>query len=546
MEVTLTNHWSTRALDTLRTAPVIPRRVGVNRSPTHELDDELYELTGKRGMPIIDAIILGYPATTDTWSEDGVRSSCPWGRGRMELRLRSHPDHQWETSDLGYTLPWRACVELLVLQQQYRTWIPTMVCEDARPVLPRRWGRDLARTLGLEWIPEVEDALMSPEILCWGSHFLTRSIGGFARLLHNCNEHGFSATIYAQCAPIKFVDEVNTTNTQTKQAQQTLHLPRSRHYDESIFSLHHEELIRETRRFRGHTIEIVDSSPRGIQRIRRHPPALGSNRLREYLQQNAVSMPSTPPCVATPSALEGAVEELNQLERTLIVDPREGNMWLGLWHLDELPDTARRAAPTALTVARDTPKITRTEWPFYRWGDLDMICIGGGPEFESYLRDATGAIWFCDVAYGHFGFVCGSTISWLERIAFSSRLDAMSHESPLLTIPLRAWDELPRHFNVPLVPECSDPRARLYVSSTYTILESDPTHGTPVVELRARSSRELIPVVQWAKRHWKATKVAVSGSDEALRELVDAIHDEDIQLLDGETGGWKTTTFWEN
>lgn len=451
------------------------------------------------------------------------------------------PDGEWETSDLGSTISWRACVELLVLQQQYRSWIPEIVCEDALTTLPRRWGRDLAKALGLNAIETVDDAFADDEILCWGSWFLARTIEGAARVLEQCNVLGFSAQIPAQDAHVRFVSDLEQ-HTTAEHREKTL---RCEGDEAIIVSISGRDLVQQTRSLCGHIIETIKATPTHLERIRRHPPAMGSERLREYLRRHAVSIPAAPPDAMTRAGSNSAPEEVWQLGRTLLLRPSEGNMWLGLWRLEDLPQAARKAVPQRVVVAPDSPQIVRTEWPFCRWGNLDMICIGGGPEFESYLHHATGAIWLCDATYGHFEFVCGSILSWLERIAFNAHLNAMSHESPLLMIPLGAWGKLPGSFNVPLVPECSDPRARLYVSSTYTVWESAPPLGTPVVELRARSSRELIPVVQWAKRHWKTTKVAISGNDGTTDALIDTLHDEDIQVLDGETGGWKPATFWD-
>ncbi|XXY48845.1 hypothetical protein WME91_53460 [Sorangium sp. So ce269] len=78
------------------------------------------------------------------------------------------------------------------------------------------------------------------------------------------------------------------------------------------------------------------------------------------------------------------------------------------------------------------------------------------------------------------------------------------------------------------------------------IWESNPTRGLPVIDVRARGSRELIPIVKWARERWGTMKVAVSGDDGATQELVDAIEAEGIGILDGETGGWKTASFWDS
>ncbi|WP_441286331.1 hypothetical protein ACSRUE_28410 [Sorangium sp. KYC3313] len=494
-------------------------------------------------MPVIDGITLGYPATLEAPPDNRTKGYCLWGSGRRQIRLVEREGGAWETSDLGSSISWRACVELLVLQHHYRSWIPELVCEDALAALPRRWGRDLAQALGLDAIETVDNTFADKEILCWGSCFLTRSAEGAARILEHCNRLGFSARMPAHDAHLRFVSDLDHHAIDEPRATP---LYRSRCENTITVALGEQDLVQQTRSLCGHVIETIRATPTHLERIRRHPPSVGSDRLKEYLRHHAASLPVAPPSAMTGAPMCSVPEDVRQLGRTLLLRPGEGEMWLGLWRLEDLPRAARQAAPQNVVVAPGSSRIVRVEWPFYTWGDIDMICLGGGPEFESYLRDATGAIWLCDVAYGHFDFVCGSTISWLERIAFNSHLDAMSHESPLLTIPLRAWHDLPGHFNVPLVPECSDPRARLYVSSTYTVWESAPPHSTPVVELRARSSRELIPVVQWAKRHWTTTKVAISGSDEALTELSDTARHEHIQILDGETGGWKATTFWDN
>ncbi|KYF55479.1 hypothetical protein BE04_36310 [Sorangium cellulosum] len=533
----LTTRWSDRALDALRAAPVVPRTPLADLSPTRELDDELYELTGRRGMPVVDGTTLGYPATIDAPTDECQRGYCLWGRGHTRIRLNERLDGVWETADLGSTISWRACVELLVLRQQYRSWIPVLVCKDALPALPRRWGRDLALALGLGAIDAVDNAFCDDEILCWDSHFLARSINGSARILERCSSLGFCASMPAPDAHLTFVSDIEQRSTQGGLE----HLHRGPGDDEVVVSIAGRDLIRQQRMFRGHVMETVEATPTRLERIRRHPPALGSARLREYLRRHAVVLPAAPP----PAAMAGAPEELLLLGRTLLLRPGEGNMWLGLWRIEDLPDAARRAAPTAVAVARGAPKLARGEWPFYRWGDLDMICIGGGPEFESYLCDATGAMWSCDAAYGHFEFVGGGVVSWLERLAFNADLDAMGHASALLTIPLKAWGELPERLNVPLVRECSDARSRLYVSAAYAIWESSPTRGIPVVDVRARGSRELIPVVTWARERWGTMKVAVSGDDGTTEELADAIEAEGIRILDGETGGWTTASFWD-
>ncbi|WP_438020325.1 hypothetical protein WMF18_15185 [Sorangium sp. So ce315] len=537
----LTTCWSDRALDALRAAPVVPRTPLADLSPTRELDDELYELTGRRGMPVLDGTTLGYPATLDAPTDECAHGRCLWGTGHTRIHLNERGDGTWETSDLGTTISWRACVELLVLRQQYRSWIPVLVCKDALPTLPRRWGRDLAQALGLGTIDAVENAFGDDDILCWDSHFLTRSIDGAARILERCNSLGFCASMPAPDAHVSFVSDIEQQPAQGRLE----HLHRGTGDDEVVVSIVGRDLIRQQRMFRRHVMEALEATPTRVERIRRHPPALGSDRLREYFRHHAIALPAAPPHAAESAGMVGSPEALRLLGRTLLLRPGEGNMWLGLWRIEDLPEAARRAAPAAIAVARGAPKISRSEWPFYRWGDVDMICIGGGPEFELYLCDATGAMWSCDVAYGHFEFVGGDVVSWLERLAFNAELDAMGHTSALLTIPLQAWGELPEYLNVPLIRECSDARSWLYVSAAYAIWESSPTRGIPVVEVRARSSRELISIVKWARERWGTTKVAVSGEDEMTEELAGAIEAEGIRILDGETGGWKTVSFWD-
>jgi len=537
--------WSPRARNALRRARVAPRGAAAQASPTVALDEELFTLTGGRGLPILQGLTLGYPSTLDTLAEEGASFSpayCLWGKGEQRIHLKQRSSGAWETSDLGTTMGWRAVVELLALREEYQSWLPVVTCQDAREELPRRWGRDLASALGMTPAAEVSDTFMDADLLCCGSSFFARSMTGLDRLLAACREHGFAASVSAPGVRTTHVDDLEKYI--AEEPWTTLLESSTRDVASSLES-RGQDAVRQVSRFRDHAIEVVQFTRTGAERLRPETPALGSERLREYLRRYALALPAAPPSVFASQAMLGALAEVRQVGRLLLDRPDAGDLWLGLWRFEDLPSTPAKAVPKRVEIAPGEPPLCQVQWPVFRWGDLDLVCIAGGPEFECYLCDATGAVWLCDAPYDQFDFLCGSVVCWLERAAFNTELNAMKRSGPVLTMPLAAPGELPAHFNIPRIPECSDSRSALYVSTTYTVWESSPTRGRPVIAIQGRDASELVLVVRWAKQRWGTARMSIPGTEEAPQALADAMSAEGIQLVDGGTGGWLPSTVWE-
>lgn len=540
----LESSWSARTRQALREGPVRSRGAAANTSPTSGIDDELYELTGRRGMPVVDDIVLGYPATLDE-SEHGPESShdCLWGHGRISIRLDRRPDGEWITYDLGEALSWRAAVELLVIQQEYRSWIPELRVQDARTAHPRRSPLELTARLGLVPEPSIEAVRIDSDILYFTGSFWVRTIAGLERLVRACDELQFNARFHAPEAQheprfVPDLEGVVRTGSFVDVLRRTNEIGQ-----EIAIQLQDRDAVRHLSYLSGGLCEVLEARPSGASCFRLPPPELGNERLRSFLRRYALTLPPAPPPVRASAAMSATLDEVRRLGR-LFLNPPSGKMWLGLWCRDDLLRPLVSSIPREIEIVPSgASRLSMVEWPVYRWGDFEMVCVGGPTDYCFYFCDQMGGIWLSDPAYDGFDFIAGSLLSWLEAIAATDSRDPFE-SGPLLAMPMKTISDLPAHLGTSLVPERSDQRHRLYMSPDYVIHETIPTRGVPLVEVRGRSGEALVPVLAWAKEHWGTRKAAISGCYDVPEAVADAAHRLGIQLVDGEPGGWKPEAFW--
>lgn len=542
----MTTPWSSRAREALRCAPVVPQGELAGASPTRVPDDELYELTGRRGMPILDGVLLGYPSTLDIPPDEDVPftpSYSLWGTGDENVHLTQRSDGTWYTLDVGAQLGWREVVELLALRAKYRSWIPPVDCHESPVRLPRRHGRHLAQHIGLSAVPEIDGAFVDAEIMCISSRFFCRALSGLERVLRGCREAGFSAELVAPDARPNFVPDLEGIARHGSIAEAFHgHDATGAEIDIDVLG---PEAVRQLTRVAGHTIEIIQAQPHGVHRFQLPTPEIGSEQVRGYLRRYAVALPPSQLPFRAPAALSRVIDEIQRMGRLLLRAPSTGQMWLGLWRHQDLPTWAAGATPTRFSVAPGEPSVLMIDWPGYRWGDLDMVCIGGAVEDRSYFCDATGAIWLEDGVTGHYDFVAGSLLSLLEGMAAPAP-STRFRNGPRVVLPMRSPGALPGHLGATLTPEGTDPRFCRYVSDSYVVWEMTPTRGLPVVEVQSQRLADLIPVLDWAASRWGTSKVALANDGDIPAEFVAAASELGVHVVDGEMGGWKPAAFWSD
>ncbi|AUX39086.1 uncharacterized protein SOCE26_004680 [Sorangium cellulosum] len=421
------------------------------------------------------------------------------------------------------------------LFDRYQSWLPVLDCEDASGVVPRRWGRDLAREMGLAAIPGVEDAFCDEEILFLGSRIMARSSNGFRRVLAGCRAHGFVAKLRSPDAALELSADLDAGDGWTEGLAVTLSHGAWR------IDLRGDEAVRQVSLFGGVVAEVVEVTPGGAKRRRRPPPSVGSARLQRFLAEGVLALPAAPPELPLPAALETTAA----LARLIVTSRGAPRSWVGLWRLEDLPPTPAGMVPRAAEIVPGEPQLRPGIWPHYGWGDLDFVCVGGGPDTHHVLCDATGAIWIVNAPYDVFDFVCGNVLTWLERTAFQPELDALGHAGPLLSMPLGAPGALAAHLGVPAVRECTDARSALFASSQYVIREAHPTRGRPVVSVRGATADDLVPVAQWASNACGARVSALTGDPDECAEIEATLAALGVRCIDGGTGGWLPDAAWE-
>jgi hypothetical protein len=538
-------HWSPRALDVLRTAPVLPRGRLAPESPTREVDDELYELTDNRGLPILNGIALGYPSTLDVRTTEtgrGDRGHCVWGTGWTTIYLTLDASGIWWTLDLGTVVGWRIAVEVLALEHSYRSWLPPLACTDARRKYPLRWGKYLAVELELPGLPEVEDVFADESVVGYRSTFVGRNLAAFTRLLEACRAIEFNA--YA-CVEID-VTPVDDLEAREQEPGWRPMIEASPPIEGVSFDRQGEEAIRQVQRFQGKVVEILEVSPTATRCFRAPVRAHGSPGLNACLRQRATMVTIPKPTIHASAPMLEALASIEALGTFLFTSPRGFNYWIGLWPLDALPRFAAGHPTDDAFTCSGSPSLSLVEWPLYRWGDLEMVAIAGVLNDTIHLCDPSGAIWSRDDYADIFMFDAGNITSWLERLADPRRKVDDVPEGPILEIPSTTPWELPEHLGVPFIEVRSDARWKSYQSSTYLMWAMLPPRGVPSVSFKARSASDAVRAVAWAKEHWGTPKVAVTrpygNETDQLTAPIEALG---VTVIDGEQGGWHSEAFWE-
>jgi hypothetical protein len=544
MEASLMTPWSSRALAVLRAAPVEPRGALAPDAPTLEIDAELFQLTGDRGLPILNGVTLGYPSTIDVATETTRRwdqRHCTWGVGRRTLYLRREtPGGEWVTSGVGSLMGWRAAVETLALEHSYRSWFPPLECMDGRDEYPKRWTKHLATELELAPVAQFEDAYADDSLLDRASTVYARDWASFTRILEACRAIEFTA-----CAEVSFeVTPVDDLEAREQEPGWRPMIEASPPSEGVSFDRRGEDAIRQVRRFQGEVVEILEVSPGSTRCFRAPMRAQGSSARNAFLRQHATMVKLPKPTVRASAAMLEALAPIEALGTFLIEPPRGCRVWVGLWPFDAMPRGSLSAQVDGATTGAGAPDIAVAEWPLYRWGDMEMVAIGGSPDFTLYFCDSTGAIWYCEGPYDIFGFAAGSIATWLEAFADHPGHEDDAPQGPIVEIPTATPWELPEQIGVPLIEARSDARWKIYQSPTYIMWAMLPPRGAPSVSFSARSVDDAVRAVAWAKEHWGTPKVAVTRPS-IKDQLTVPIEALGVTVIDGEQGGWHSEAFWE-
>ncbi|WP_437646266.1 hypothetical protein [Sorangium sp. So ce362] len=521
--------WPPVTCEQLRQAPVVP---GVGPRPdslTPAEDEELLELTGRRGFPILAGVAFGYPAARAL-----APSSAPSER-RDDHRLFAWD--RWTGAryldsygHLG-SGQWREHVTLMAHVSSFDAFWPRLVVGSRLSTSIEFWGRlngefSLSPSSEEAWFRCSVDVVLAdarrferaPPVI-EGPRLFARTLPVLADVLRLCDhERGRAAFDVGHGVAARAHSEISIP------AGAPLYTDPSPLLSRRVWVA--DDRVIQCEFALGQVVSRLDVT-RTEAILHRSPlPPLGSPRLERYLEAQQARCVAAPPVSGPPVYLDPARELLNG---RCIVMPWEDAQpdavrWLGLlprevlplrlqWRLDKL-------YPGFETV---TTGLHLVDWPLWSWRRWGFVAVGAWHDWMLLLWSGELGLWSYARKVDTMSFVAGEIRTWLEiRAAEDALAEAKQLDLELafpLDVPVRRG-LIAERLGLRPVRECTDHLVSSFEGEGLWIREMAPPIGAPFCVARCDTSERALALVERAREAMGLDVVAIGSLGRRLSEAL--------------------------
>jgi hypothetical protein len=532
MDEALTRRWSPATREQIGQAPVLHGVRLRTDSPTLVEDEELLELTGRRGFPLLGGAAFGYPAaralapSTVPSMGRGERRLFAWDRWKGALYLDSF-------GGLGVGL-WRDYVALMACVDSFDAFWPSLVVRRGRAA-QAFWTR-LSEQFSLSPPGEGGSLLRADDVVVAQPRILTRTLAVLGDVLRFCAHEGARA-VFDVGAGVA-VRELPELSVPTAAPLYT---------DASAFTSRRVWVTDE------HVIQgdfVLEQAVARLDIVREEAtqhrcraPALGSPRLDRYLQDQGAVCVAAPP-VPAPSALVESIRGL--VGGGCVVIPREhempdGALWLGLLPREMLPERAQSLLDFEGGAESFPTGLRLVHWPLWSWKDLQLVAVGAWHDWKLILWSGEGGLWVYASMPEQMDFVAGELRTWLEILAVEDGLAEAERLRVELAFPLDSHLRrglIAERLGLRPVPECTDRLVSSYEGEDLWVRELIAPFGISFCVVRCDTSERALLLIKDAREVMRLESVAISAWSESRTQLSQALGREGIRTISSNRQWW--------
>ncbi|WP_437952774.1 hypothetical protein WME98_20195 [Sorangium sp. So ce296] len=532
MDEALMQRWSPATRERIGQAPVLPG-VGLRSdSPTLVEDEELLELTGRRGFPLLGGVAFGYPAaralapSTVPSKGRGERRLFAWDRWKGALYLDSF-------GGLGVGL-WREYVALMACVDCFDAFWPSLVVRRRRAA-QAFWSR-LSEQFSLSPSGEHASILRGGDIVVAQPRIFTRTLAALGDVLRFCAREGARAAFDVGAGVA--VRELPELSVPTAAPLYT---------DESPFSSRRvwvaDDQVIQGDFVLGQAVARLDIVRAETTQHRSRAPALGSPRLERYLEdQGAVCVAA--PSVSAPSTLVDSIRGL--VAGACVVMRREhempdGALWLGLLPREMLPERALALLDFEGGAESFPTGLRLVHWPLWSWKDMELVAVGAWHDWKLILWSGERGLWVYANMPEQMDFVAGELRTWLEILAVEDGLAEAERLRVELAFPLGAHLQrglIAERLGLRPVPECTDRLVSSYEGEDLWVRELIAPLGSSFCVVRCDTSEQALLLIENVREVMRLEAVAISAWSESRTQLSQTLAREGIRTISSNRQWW--------